>query len=300
MSFFDMFRQDTCANHIHTEGRYYCFSCKRHFCSDCMVDGKGYSHCRFSGCTTEARVAILPRLISCPHCSEELKLSRTERMWREFSCPCCDARCTTIDAASNKFKIMQIEDLPGNWGKGEYGLIGKATRAMTGTERRRLEGYESNWFRGDPSMNWYRERLAIDLDRGTVEALQVRAKRIWGLRTCGPDCCQRTYAIEIDADTYLTLNTYWMLSLELFADEMEEELPMTDQLEVVLSPITRLLLDVRKSGREIQLESENFCSTTDGNPTGEVGSLFGWYCQLLSREELPQIFKSAISSGENV
>lgn len=93
---------EKCVNHPERLALSFCFSCKRHFCSDCLVEGRGHYFCRSEECQKMWEQEVLPAEIECPHCATVLELDENERKHKQLRCPVCKR---DIDLKEGKIQL---------------------------------------------------------------------------------------------------------------------------------------------------------------------------------------------------
>jgi hypothetical protein len=80
---------EKCVNHPGRPALSFCFTCKRHFCSQCLVEGSEHYYCKAEECQKMWEREVLPAEIRCPHCAVELELDENERKRKQLHCPIC-------------------------------------------------------------------------------------------------------------------------------------------------------------------------------------------------------------------
>lgn len=93
---------EKCVNHPERPAFGFCYSCKRHFCSDCLVEGSEHYFCRSEECQMMWEREVLPAQIECPHCATVLELDENERKLRRFRCQVCRR---SIDLREESFQL---------------------------------------------------------------------------------------------------------------------------------------------------------------------------------------------------
>ena len=80
----------TCINHPDRKAFSQCYFCKKNFCKSCLKECDGYFYCEDSKCRKALKEELLPIIIECPECSNELELNFEERIEKKFHCPACE------------------------------------------------------------------------------------------------------------------------------------------------------------------------------------------------------------------
>ena len=84
-----------CDNHPRTEALSLCHNCGKHFCADCLSEGKEYYYCKTPECQLALNKELIPDpipgLVTCPECKAVVQLNNDELHKHLFRCPECSS-----------------------------------------------------------------------------------------------------------------------------------------------------------------------------------------------------------------
>jgi hypothetical protein len=84
-----------CINHPMTEALSICHNCGKHFCAECLSEGKEYYYCKAPECqlalNKELNPDSIPGEVICPECKAVVRLNSEEMSKHLFRCPECES-----------------------------------------------------------------------------------------------------------------------------------------------------------------------------------------------------------------
>jgi uncharacterized protein YbaR (Trm112 family) len=102
---------EKCVNHPEREALSFCHNCGKHYCRECLFEGKEYYYCKEPACREallkESGVSEMPLIISCPNCQSEIELSESEKASGKLHCPECEE---VIDVSVNPPIVLNKEN----------------------------------------------------------------------------------------------------------------------------------------------------------------------------------------------
>jgi hypothetical protein len=88
-----------------------CHNCGKHFCAECLSEGKEYYYCKAPECqlalNKELNPDSIPGEITCPSCKAVVQLNKDELRNHLFRCPECDS---LINVSINGAMIIEDQD----------------------------------------------------------------------------------------------------------------------------------------------------------------------------------------------
>ena len=86
---------ENCENHPMTDSLSICHNCGKHFCAECLSEGKEYYYCKSPDCQNAFQMEINPSStpgeVTCPACKAVVQLNSDELRKHLFRCPECES-----------------------------------------------------------------------------------------------------------------------------------------------------------------------------------------------------------------
>jgi hypothetical protein len=116
-----------CSNHLEKKAYSTCHNCGKHYCEECLDEGKEYYYCKSQECQEilkkELPIEILPFNVVCPNCESDLELSEEERISGKVHCPECESLTDFSINPPEVFNRENYVELLSSLNQGDIGLI---------------------------------------------------------------------------------------------------------------------------------------------------------------------------------